>query len=373
MGYIEELFQESFWSNQSRLIDLVIPTSGPKSYVMNTTTTKDWRELLDDDGVGHLVDQMEDQVQISKRARIEQPDRTIPHPSSSVLAKARRLKQTKLWNTRTRAEEQLLQMKADLISDATAEGNLREARELESNEAGTQYRAPALDQPAIDDSFRYVNEEDWVHDLSELSLNPDSYLYDPLLKSPDQLTVQDKWLLLEDLVIISLQWDSATFLAVRTELNKSYPGAQWPFYPVSPAMYPSNMEGNWNEACCDMLKDLRKKYPDRGILIERRKAREEKKKLKTAWRIRSEMEELVVRKGGSRLDWLKDGEQIALEQLGLKGMTAENFDEMFRGGLLRLRAAQVEKNNAQSGKEMEKTEESSKVEQTNKITKYFGT
>jgi hypothetical protein len=53
------------------------------------------------------------------------------------------------------------------------------------------------------------------------------------------------------------------------------------------------------------------------------------------WRVKREMEELVARKGGRRIAWMRG--ILELGDIGLEGMEVENFDELWRVELLRLR------------------------------------
>ena len=332
MGYVEELQQQSYWSKGPKQKGVLIPMCGPKTYLMHSTSTKDWREhLLEHDdayGVEMLEQVFDEQTHISKRVKIHPP---TPKPSTDSAhgKRRRRLLQTKLRKYPKKADAAAAQIKADLIAQATREEAERKAHDPQNTEQPQIYQPPSPTQPAIDEIFHYVNAEDQSQcqpqPFEDPRLDPTSHLYDPLLKLPHELTISDKWLLLEDYAILAHGWSSSTFLAKRaaslTSASNAVPlprGRTGGLDPIPANMLPSNDVENWGEIHCGMLRVLRERNPGRGLLVERAKRERGREGVKEKWKIRGEMEELVVRRGGSRVEWMRG--MVKLEEIGLDDM-----------------------------------------------------
>ena len=327
MGYIEELHQQSYWDRPNRN-GVLIPMCGPETYLMHSTSTKDWREhLLENDaarGVDMLEQVFDEQTHISKRMKIDPP---TPKPSTKNAnnKRLRRLLQTELRRFPKKADAAAAQIKADLIAQATSEkGKLKEAT---TQQTFQYHRPPSPTQPAIDEIFYYIDSEDQYqhqHQPLDPRSDPDSDVYDPLLKLPHQLTIADKWLLLEDYAVLAHGWTSSLFLAKRAAMGSAIcplTGLE----PIPRSMVPTNDEGNWGEIQCGMLRVLRERNPGTGLIVERAARSSEREWKMEIWRVRREMEELVVRRGGSRVEWMRG--TITLKDLGLEGMDFENWEE----------------------------------------------
>ena len=377
MGYIEELHQQSYWDKGPDQNGVLIPLGGPESFILNTTSTLDWREhLLESDashGVTVLEQAFEEHTHISKRAKTEPPAKSSAKAANSKPR--RRLLQTKLRKYPKKADAAAAQIKADLIAQATLEEAELKANELEETtiaKAARDYQPPSPNQPAIDEKFHYVDSEDHIkYRPLGPHLDPASDLYDPLLKLPHELTINDKWLLLEDYALLMHGWESLTFLTKRAAMATTI----LPLHGLEPLQknfIPSHDPENWGDVHCGMLRVLREQKPGKGLIVERARKYAEKEQKKEMWRIKAEMEELVVRKGGSRVEWMRG--ELDLGLLGLEGMSVGTFDETWRGELMKLR--EEEKRNALGEPippKVGETEEGKVVseEHGKKITDYF--
>ena len=123
-----------------------------------------------------------------------------------------------------------------------------------------------------------------------------------------------------------------------------------------------------------MVRLLREQSPGKGLIAERQARYREREAEKNAWRVRAEMEELVVRKGGNRVLFMRG--RLDLNTLGLQGMGLGNFDQLFRHELLSLRDAEWTKRKetaaVAAAENVDAAVEEVAVEgQMNKITEYF--
>jgi hypothetical protein len=396
MGYIEELHQQSFWAKEPSDGRLMIPRQGVHAYGLNSMSTVAWRHHLLGNDTAYTFEEMDisfdDQAHLAKKQKLELPD---SNSRSQKSPRRRQLVQTKIRTYPSKAEAAAADMKTMLIAQASM--NDMASSGTEFAQPVSSYIPPPAHQPAIDETFCYLNSEDHLYNFDpQLEQTSDSY--DPLIKQPHELTIFDKWLLVEDYALLTTDWTSSTFLAKRALLDsysrksskassspvRKFEGdiedKHWPLHPVPQRLIPDyDNPDNWNQKDFRFLRYLRKSNPTKGLLVDRKKRREEREARVRLWKVRSEMEELVVRKGGSRVAWLAGGEQAKKEEdrLGLKELRAcegdaDAWEEKWRPILLKLREEQNEKEVLVTPSPEDDTEKiESRDETQNAITQYF--
>jgi hypothetical protein len=397
MGYMEELHQQSFWAKEASEGRLLIPRQGVHAYGLNSMSTVAWRHHLLETDTAHTFEEMDmsfdDQVHLAKKQKLEVSD---SNTRSQKSPKRRQLLQTKIRTYPSKAEAAAADAKAMLIAQASMKDDASMDGQLAQHVSS--YVPPPARQPAIDETFGYLNSEDHLYNYDpQLEQTSDSY--DPLSKQPHELTIFDKWLLVEDYALLTTDWTSGIFLAKRALLEsysrkyskassspdrESSEGAtedkQWPLYPVPQRLIPDyDNPGNWNQKDFRFLRYLRKSNPAKGLLAERKKRREERDARVRLWKARSEMEELLVLKGGSRVAWLAGGERAKNEEnrVGLTGLGAcegdiDAWEQRWRPILLTAREEDKEKEMEVSPRPEDDTEKIETGDATQSaITQYF--
>jgi len=309
MAFIEEIQQQSFWDRPSHPTEphklLHIPRSGAVTNAMVATSPAGWRSWLKQRDTGRKESQAsisgasdadDDSAGPSKRIRLN-PDPSQrpkkPLPARGALLRPRARLQARIDKAISKQEQNLEEMRkeamATLAEEKAATAAAEEARQSQ------QYVPPPPNQTDLHDQLHYDGSDSDAR-RSSCDSDPDA---DPALKPPHKLTVEDKWLLCEEYLLISPNpsiESSSQFLAMRSVDDTTC----IPFY-LDPCSSKS-----WTQGHLDMLLDLRKHSPRGALFQEQQKQKRvkeiERRRLMVIWQ---EMEELAVRAGLSRIEFHK--------------------------------------------------------------------
>ena len=352
MGYIEELHQQSYWANGAKPLGVMVPAYGPESYIIHSTSTASWRQHITGmdttditEGLPSAFGQfvVDDSPRASKRHKIEETQRSRDVHKAKPQIRSRRLMQSQILKKPDRKGRRFGGIKSILVArNANEEAKLTAISKLEAEQANAakQYQPPTPQQRAIDDQFAYVNDDAMI--AIDEQLEPTSDRYDPLLKPAIELTVADKWLLLEEYASIVHDWDSSYFLSRRMMMRSNGDLA-----PIPAQLIPSNEFWNWNEAACQHLKALRITKPERTMAHLRAQKAQARAEELEKWRVLRDMEELIARSGQSRISFMRNIVTELPTIVEGRVMTADNFDQDFKPLLLKLRE---EENSERLGK-----------------------
>lgn len=342
MGFIEEIFQQSYWTDGAKLLGVMVPVYGPKSYIIHSTSTTSWRQHVTGMDTADITDGLpsafghfgvDDNPRAPKRHKVEETRSTKAVRQRKPQGRSGRLLQSQILRKADRRGRRYGGIKSILVTrsaDEAAKVAASSKLEAEQVNAAREYRPPSPHQGAIDDQFGYVND-DSIAGIDE-RLEPTSDSYDPLLKPAIELTIADKWLLLEEYASIVHSWDSSYFLSRRMMMKSNRD-----LVPIAAQLIPSSEFWNWNDAACKHLKTLRTMKPERTMAhLRAHKAQARTEKLEK-WRVLRDMEELIVRTGQSRISFMRSMVTELPIVVNNRVMTTENFDQEFRPLLLKLR------------------------------------
>lgn len=331
MGYMEEIQQASWWTRPNRT--LRIPKFGAATYIYNCTSTQTWRDCRYDqeqeamnrhgkagatDAQGQQSKGHDDVLDGQSPNKKQRADLTPAKLSSKRQRRGfrdGRLSQTSIKshflaskNDKKTIYEEMLAMAAKEAKDAQ-ESDIRKAAEKHRLEKEKEYREPARGQTGLHDFYQFEAERD----SSPESVSGD----DPAVKKPENLTVKDKWLLFEELYCLKYKAEPREFLARRTLGFSSQ---------VLPKYDPHD-DSSWQQAQIDELLRQRALDPARSYPVQKRlKEKIEKANLGRLKRL-SEIEELLMYFGYSRIDFMWAWSKGTPLPMGIRGRIGEQYGD----------------------------------------------
>jgi hypothetical protein len=327
MAFVEEIQQQSFWDRKIKTKEpwtlLQIPRTGPVSHLIRGTmppSFHEWllqkTELSGDSTVSPPVPQLQaesfDWRPTKQRKFDDDQVQSSPKITHGTAQPRRTTMQLRIDGAPRQQDMEKLRLEAYKEHVADQASAMAEARRQEN---ARNYVEPDAGQSDVHKYFHYSS--------SGSDKSASDTPSDPAMKPPEKLTKADKWILCEELAMITASIEPEEFLKKRFNNTLT----------MVANFHPDN-QYSWTQFELDTLKRYRQQVGGMRYQIRRQAEKADRENQNRLHRIWQEMEEFVVRSGLSRIDFLRARESGSTLPLGL---SPETWDDHDRKHLLILR------------------------------------